>query len=424
MTDLPETTLTVQDLPRLVSKYWRSMAAGALIGLSLFMAASFILPPKYKVNFILTIDPRYFQSPLVGEFIPGLGGSGEMRSQGESLLRQALTPEFLDSVGQKYEIYSFLKIQSTTPSLYRQIRRLVKSALVRCGLMEQPLESSYELALERQKLISHIDIFNESGTSYSVGYISSNPDVSFHVTQDIYAQLIHSLLDMRTRNLVNIRDAIIRRLDSLTGNLPATVSAPSISGASEPPMASEQLRQVRSQIRALSSQFTEEHPTMQDLRKKERILETRLGSGEERGLPNEPAGLRRPAAEGDASREVYSDLTRKLNYLKIAIDSDQERQGDYFSLLQAPLYPAAPIWPKKPLFAIWGLALGLFIALFSAALREYFDRSALRAESIARHLQVPLLGSLPAFSWKSAKHTPLIEAPRQKSEVRRQPPHP
>lgn len=414
MTNLPEATLTVQDIPRLLSKYRRSLVAGAVIGLSLFTAASFVLPNKYKVNFILTIDPRYFQSPLVGEFIPGLGGSGEMKSQGESLMRQALTPEFLDSLGQTYEIYSFLKARSNSHSWYRRLRHRVKTVFVRYGLMHEPLESSYELAQERHDLVSHIEIFNDYGTTYSVGYISSNPDVSFHVTEDIYTQLIHSLLDIRTRNLVNVRDAITRRLDSLTDNLdiPAASALP-VQSSSRPDLLREQLEQVRSQIRALSTQLTDEHPAMQELRRKESMLARNLRASDEGGPVRAPDVLRKPAAEGEASREVYSDLTRKLNYLKIAIDSDQERQADYFNLLQAPLYPTAPIWPKKPLFALWGLTLGLFTALFSAALREYFDRSALRAETLAQHLQVPLLGVLPAFSWKpAARHTPLIAAPK------------
>jgi len=405
--------VTVQDVPRLLLKYRRSLVTSSLIGLVVFTAASFVLPSKYKVNFIMTIDPRYFQSPLVGEFIPGLGGSDEMKSQGESLLRQALTPEFLDALGQKYEIYSFLKTRTATHSLYRRLRVFMRIILVRSGLLHQPLESSYELALERQDLISHIDIFNTGGTTYSVGYISSNPDVSFHVTQDLYAQLVRSLLDMRTRNLVNIRDAITRRLDSLTGNLGIPSSVPPIASSSEPQLLREQLEQVRSQLRAFSAQFTDEHPMMQELRKKESILTDRLRASNEGETPHASGEVQNPAAVGEASREVYSDLTRKLNYLKIAIDSDRERQTDFFSLLQAPLYPSAPIWPKKPLFALWGLALGLFIALFSAALREYFHRSALRAESLARHLQVPLLGSLPAFSWKLARSNPLLAAPKQ-----------
>ena len=414
MTSLPEVSLTVQDVPRLISKYWRSMLAGALIGLAVFTAASFVLPARYKVNFILTIDPRYFQSPLVGEFIPGLGRSDEMKSQGESLLRQALTPEFLDSLGQKYEIYPFLKAHPTTPSLYWRTRKRIKTVLLGFGLMNQPLESSYELALERQNLVSHIDIFSESGTTYSVGYISSNPDVSFHVTQDIYAQLIHSLPDIRTRNLTNIRDAITRRLDSLTGSLDSPASVTPIPSSSEPHLMREQLDQVHSQILALSAQYTDEHPVMLELRKKEYILASRLRASHEQDAIQAPTGYQKPAAEGEASREVYSDLTRKLNYLKIAIDSDQERQADYFNLLRAPLYPTTPIWPKKPLFALWGLALGLFSALLNAALREYFDRSALRAEALAQHLQVPLLGNLPAFSWKAkaSRHIPLISAPK------------
>src|SRR5262249_36486190 len=159
-------------------------------------------------------------------------------------------------------------------------------------------------------------------------------------TQDIYAQITRSLLDMRTRNLVNIRDAISRRLDSLTGHLDSPApAAPALSGSSSPDVLREQLDQVRDQIRTARTQFTDAHPLILELRKKESDLVAQLRVAQHGTV----AGPGQPEAEGVASREVYSDLTRKLNYLKIAIDSDQEHQADYFTMLEAPLYPTSPL---------------------------------------------------------------------------------
>ena len=94
---------------------------------------------------------------------------------------------------------------------------------------------------------------------------------------------------------------------------------------------------------------------------------------------------------------MYGDLTKKLNYLDIAIDSDQRHSSDYFAMLETPLYPAAPLWPKKGLLALWGFALGLCGSLFIVALKEYFERSTLHADTVAHHLGLPLLGHLPLF---------------------------
>jgi O-antigen ligase len=86
-----------------------------------------------------------------------------------------------------------------------------------------------------------------------------------------------------------------------------------------------------------------------------------------------------------------------LDYLNIALESDKAQQEDFFSAQVPPIYPKAPLWPKKSLFALWGLAGGLFGSLFLAAVRNYFDRSVLHADGLADRLGIPLLGGLPAF---------------------------
>jgi hypothetical protein len=380
-----------------------------LIGSIVFLSLSFVLPSRYKVHFVLTIDAKFFQNPLIGDFFPSIGGVSEMKAQGDSLLRQALTPEFLDSLGDKYGLY-LLKNPHASPSLVQRWRTRLKTLLVRYRLYQLPNEN-YALLAERQTLLSHIDIFSLSGTTYQVDFIDSNPDITFRVVQDIHAQMIQVLLEMRKRNLVNFHDAIQRQLASLTNTFQPSSSPAPTPVASSPQLIREQLGQIRGQIAALSTQYTDEHPVMQELRNKETLLANRLDDSLRNGRGESTAGLGKPVIQGDANREVFSDLNKKLNYLNIAIDSDQERQGDYFSTPEVPLYPTAPLFPKKPLFAFGGFAFGLFLALFSVAIREYFDRSALRTETLAHHLKIPLVGNLPAFPQKLAGHPTLIGAP-------------
>ena len=109
---------------------------------------------------------------------------------------------------------------------------------------------------------------------------------------------------------------------------------------------------------------------------------------------------------GSANREVFDDLTRKLNYLSIGIDSDNQTQGDYFATLESPVYPIQPAWPKSGLIIAWGFIMGFFGSIFIAAIREYFDRSTLHANAIALRLGVPMLGTLPRFPGQ--KDIPLL----------------
>src|ERR1700687_3972472 len=109
MSSFSEPTLNIQDVPRLFSKYWPSMIIATLVSTTLFIIAANHIPKKYKAHFILTIYSKYFQSPLIGDFIPELSESSEMRSQRESLIRQVLTPDYLDALGKKYGIYASSK---------------------------------------------------------------------------------------------------------------------------------------------------------------------------------------------------------------------------------------------------------------------------------------------------------------------------
>jgi hypothetical protein len=402
MTSRPEAALTLQDLPRIVTKYRRLMILGTVLSTVLFTLASFVLPKKYKTHFVLTIYTKYFQSPLIGEFVPELSDSGDIISQREALIRQVLTPSYVDSLGERYGIFAPHGNRAKASSWYQKWRSELKVWCMAHGLYQPPNPAS-EISAEREDLLSRINIFGLNSTTFNISFIYNDPDVTYRVTQDIYNQVIQSLLEIRMHTLTNIRDVIRERVGSLQG------------GPSSPEKISllqEDLAEVRNQISALSSQYTEEHPRMKELRTHERVLLSRLAVSGEGRAGHLPVAVNRGldrASQGD----LNSDLMRKLNYLNIAIKFNQQNPADYFAMLESPLYPDAPLWPKPPLFALWGLGFGLFGSLFIAALWEYFDRSALHASDIAHHLGVPLLGEIPVFPWKSIMSTRLIDAPQQ-----------
>jgi hypothetical protein len=408
MTPSQEPTLNILDVPKLISKYWPSMIVATIVSTALFIIAANHMPKKYKAHFILTIYSKYFQSPLVGDFVPELSESGEMTSQRESLIRQVLTPDYLDALGKKYGLYdSGQDAQAGTSWSDNLVLRL--RAIGQSLDLLQPPDRNSQISAERESLRSRIEIYPLNSSTFNVGFIYSDPAVTLHVTQDLYGEIIQSLLEIRKNILGNIHDAIQNRLASMSTNIaPATPApiAPIVPTGME--MVEEELASVRSQIQSLSSEYTDEHPLVIQLRDRERILVSRLA-----GLASEDSGgqtsrhVKAPTGEasGETSRDLYGDLSKKLNYINIAIDSDRQHQNDYFAVLETPLYPSAPLRPKKGLFALWGMALGLFGSLFIAAIREYFERSTLHASNLAQHLNIPLLGELPAFPSKTSAHT-------------------
>jgi len=396
-----EASLTIQDFSGLFSKYGGWIVAATLTGGILFTAAAFKLPKKYKAHFVLTIYSKYFQSPLIGDFVPELSESSEMRSQRESLIRQILTPEYLDSLGNKYGIYASEESQAAPATITGVLLSDFHAWCLEHGLV-QPRSSESRLSLKREDLLSRIEIFSLNNTTFNVGFNYSDPGMTLRVTQDIYGQVIQSLLEVRMHTLVNVRDAIRKQFGSLQAAIAAAPPASSLYAAPAPrPLTDgEELKQVRNQLSILTAQYTDEHPVIQQLRERERILESRMQNAAGPEVSGEP---KPPAAGSDAAvRDIYSDLMKKFNYLNIAIDSDKEHQSDYFATLETPLYPSAPLWPKKGLFAIWGLAFGFFGSFVIAALKEYFDRSALHAGALAQQLGLPLLGDLPVLPRKAS----------------------
>jgi len=388
MSTITEPTFHPVEAFGLITKYRRLILTGTTLMTALFIAAAYTLPKKYKSHFTLTINTLYFQNPLIRDFIPEVSDYSEMRSQRESLIRQALTPEFLGTLGVKYRIYSARK--TLTPGLISHL----KSLGIRFGFYQASKEGS-GVAAAREDLLSHIQILNLDNTTFSVSFMYSDPDVALRATQDIYAQVIQTLLVAHTNNLVNVRDAIRKRLESLSFSLVS--SSPDPRASIRPQVVSDELADIRNQIRALSIQYTEDHPVIKALRDRERILARWQGTSSIRpaGQVNDVSGEQ----VLPVIKDIYGDLMKKMNYLNIALEADHAHQGDYFATIDTPSYPESPLWPKKWLLALWGCALGFGGSLSIAAMLEYFHRTALHASSLAEQLGIPLLGVVPNVPW-------------------------
>lgn len=378
--------LDIQEVPRLLTKHSRMIVMGAIAGGILFACASFVFPMRYKVHFVLTIYTKYFQSPLIGDFVPSIG-EFEAKSQRESLIRQTLTPEYLDSLGTKYGIYSSTSPSVAAASSMQKFRRSLRSKLVQYGLV-QPTNTESRLSSERQNLLKRINIFSINDTTFNVEFSYSDPAVTYQVTKDIYSQIIRGLLEVRMNMLITVRDAIHRRLTSLTSNGP--------NPASRKPM-EEELKSVQEELHALRALYTDSHPMVQELIEREQSLKRVLNVIPANGTDGAASNMSIPEADPAALHQISDDLIKKLNYLDITIDSDRQHQDEFFAVLEDPQYPTSSSGPGKAVFVLGGFILGFICSLFIAIIREYFDYTAVRASVLAQRLGVPVIGDLPSF---------------------------
>jgi hypothetical protein len=390
-----KTSPEVTDILRLFSKYRGLILKGTALSLAMFMVAVMIIPKKYKAHFTLSIYSQYFQNPLLRDFVPEIYDTSEMKSQRESLIRQALTPEFLDSLDDRYGI-----VRGRPRSWFglRPILAWWRMQAVQWGLFSPPGRDIPGESETRKQILSLIDVESLNNSTFQVGFVNKDPNVTYHVVQDIYAQVIKTLQDSRTNNLTSIRDAIRKRLETLAFTMAAS---PDPRASLRPQLVRDELADVRNQIHALSTRYTDAHPLMQELKDREQILLHWAGNTSG-GRPVAATNPAMPLVGGeprDATYEIYKDLMRKLNYLNIALESDQAHQTEYFATLESPFFPTAPLWPKKSIFALWGLAAGLLGTFFISSIREYFERSAVRVPVVAQQLRLDLLGKLPHIPW-------------------------
>src|SRR5207244_451225 len=105
MNRAPEATIQFHEILDLFSKYRRLIVTGTALSLALFAVAAVVLPKRYKVSFVLAIHSKYFQNPLTRDLTPDVYDASEMKTQRESLIRQSLTMDFLDSISEKYALY-------------------------------------------------------------------------------------------------------------------------------------------------------------------------------------------------------------------------------------------------------------------------------------------------------------------------------
>ena len=70
---------------------------------------------------------------------------------------------------------------------------------------------------------------------------------------------------------------------------------------------------------------------------------------------------------------------------------------DNVSTLDEAVEPLSPISPNERLNIAIGLVLGLMLGVFVVFVREYFDNTIKTKEDVARHLDLPLIGSIPVI---------------------------
>jgi protein tyrosine kinase modulator len=251
-------------------------------------------------------------------------------------------------------------------------------------------------------------------------------------------------MGMLQRELQTIEESLLfareRQEGLLRGRERTTPAAPADAGAAQ---GGGDVNDLRRQLAALRSRYTEEHPDVQRLSARLARMEARMAeaSGTSRAsddpavavareqleranlevkrledkrsnLEGQIAGLRANIGETPRTEQELATLTRdyeKLNENYTALLTKQmeaqlagrlERRwkGDRFRVLDPASLPERPYFPKVWMVVGLGIACGLFVGLLVAVLVEYFDSTVKDIRDLEVLQGFPVLAAIPLIA--------------------------
>lgn len=323
------------NLNNLIKRYRWSVLFILTLSVAIGLIAPKFIKPRYKVTAVISISPRYFQNPLVREFMSEVYDPTELKSQRESMIRQAFDQNFLDEVAKRLKFY-------------------------------REEQTGIEAAYRRQETLKNIEIISLQSSDFQLSFTEFSRESAMEFADMGLKSVLRVLKQQRSQSLTRLRDSIGVQLQTM-GSVKTDANHLTADSLKL------QIGKLAQEIEKKKGMYSPQHPTLRASIEKMKSLEKQLAFA----LNNpETQQITLGDLEGGSSldatkRAVYEDLIRKFSYLNIAIQTENEPKPSYFSIVRSPELPYAPIWPKKSLFLIWSSLLGMLICLLQIALREF-----------------------------------------------------
>ncbi len=384
---MSESVVTVPDVAALMRRHVALLLAWVCVGSCVGVILTYRLPKEYRSQAVLSIQGNYFQSPMSQDVVAPLSDPREVMSQKMAILRMALSNDFIDRLAELHGLYEF---SADSP------------------------ERNRERELFREKL----SFFSTSPTTFQIEVKAGGPLLARSLTSEVLNHMLEVLFESRYRTLFTTREVIDKHVESLKQALKDSPLGTAI-GAKSVDELREELGKLDANVAALLVKFTERHPAVLDLRRKQQALMTMVGraeEGEEKGESEDGSRKKRVPLSSSAraaTQEIFSDLLRKVSYLNVALQLEQDRSAvPYVGVIEQPNIPTSPSFPKLRIMLGLGALVGVLLGVFHVLLKEIERSSSYLPEEVSRAFGVPYFGRLELVDGEMPTSA-LLDAPQK-----------
>jgi polysaccharide chain length determinant protein (PEP-CTERM system associated) len=191
---------------------------------------------------------------------------------------------------------------------------------------------------------------------------------------------------IKTKNDIALLQKKIAEESSQKGTVdPSKVKA----SAGEP----VQITQLRAQVHSYEQSILEKSKEQESLKQQIKVYEDRVQSS-----PVVEEQYKELTRGYQTALDSYNDLLKKREDAVMAQRLLQDSAGEQFTVLDPANLPTKPSFPKRPLFALGGLAGGLGLGLGLTFLLEMRDSSLRSERDVEFALRLPVLAVVPSIA--------------------------
>jgi uncharacterized protein involved in exopolysaccharide biosynthesis len=171
---------------------------------------------------------------------------------------------------------------------------------------------------------------------------------------------------------------------------------------------------LKSELEALRTKYTDNHPDVIAMKKKIADLEKNKDTNDSEVQVNKYKGRRieqTPVREQDmgalgreyqSMKSTYETLLKKSQEAQQAENLEKRQKGEQFRVIDPAIVPEKPFSPNVPKSLLIGLFAGLATGLALAFMREQMDRSFHDAADVEISLGIKVLATIPKIEEKQS----------------------